>query len=91
MDTLLYKIQVSGRVQGVGFRHSARQNARYLGLKGFVKNLPNGDVYIEVEGTRDSLDEFILWCRKGPGFGFVERLSLDTGKAKSYKGFHIEY
>jgi len=91
MDTILYKIQVSGRVQGVGFRHSARRHARLLGLKGFVKNLANGDVYIEAEGSRNSLDELVNWCRKGPGFGFVESVKLDTDQPKYFKTFNIKY
>jgi acylphosphatase len=91
METRLYKIQVTGRVQGVGFRHSARSNARFLGLKGFVKNLPNGDVYIEAEGNKDKLDEFVSWCRKGPGFGFVERVSFDIGDVRGFEGFRVEF
>ncbi|QER67308.1 acylphosphatase [Paucilactobacillus nenjiangensis] len=44
------KITVTGRVQRVGFRWSVVSLAQRLNIKGFVKNLPNGDVYIEAEG-----------------------------------------
>jgi acylphosphatase len=44
------KIKVFGYVQGVFFRYTTRKVARTLGLKGFVKNLPDGSVYIEAEG-----------------------------------------
>jgi acylphosphatase len=85
----LDEILVSGRVQGVGFRHSARTMARYFGLKGFVKNLNDGRVYIEAEGSREKLDEFLAWCRKGPGVGHVDSVEKKTGKVKGYSGFVI--
>ena len=70
MDNMYYiKSTISGRVQGVGFRHSARSNARYHGITGFVKNKPDGSVYIEAEGSRNQLDEFVEWCKKGPDSG----------------------
>jgi len=43
-------ITVKGRVQGVGFRYSAMEAAEELGIKGFVRNMPDGSVYIEAEG-----------------------------------------
>jgi two-component system LytT family response regulator len=51
-ETTYHKnIRITGRVQGVGFRYSARSLASSLGIKGFVRNLPNGEVYIEAEGN----------------------------------------
>ncbi len=88
---ILYKITVTGRVQGVGFRHSARSNARFNGIKGFVKNEDDGSVYIEAEGTRNQLDEFINWCRKGPGFGHIDDIRIDTGLPKNYNSFQIKF
>lgn len=88
---VLYKIQVSGRVQGVGFRHAARTQARYNGIRGIVKNLENGDVYIEAEGSRNQLDDFVAWVRKGPGFGFVESITVDFGPPVNYENFTIVY
>ena len=65
-NKLLYKIQVTGKVQGVGFRWSAAIEARSLGITGFVKNLPDGNVYIEAEGSIEQLNTFVEWCRQGP-------------------------
>lgn len=90
MEKVLYKITVTGRVQGVGYRHSARTTARYFGLKGFVKNMPDGSVYIEAEGSRNQLDEFVAWCRKGPGFGHVDNVKIETARPVNYERFSIE-
>jgi acylphosphatase len=59
-------VTVRGRVQGVGFRWTARREAHRLGLGGFVTNLPDASVYVEVEGTPDVVDGFISWLRRGP-------------------------
>ncbi len=48
----------SGRVQGVGFRFTAERYALAAGLKGWVKNLPNGYVEILVEGPKEKIEEF---------------------------------
>ena len=90
-EKLLYKIHVTGRVQGVGFRHNAASEARYLGIKGFVKNLADGNVYIEAEGTIDQLQTFINWCHKGPRFGFAESVKVEESTPVYYSGFNIKY
>ena len=89
-EKLLYKIHIRGRVQGVGFRHSAAGEARYRGIKGFVKNLPDGSVYIEAEGPREQLNAFVEWCKKGPGFGFVESVNAQAWPVVNYTGFRVE-
>jgi acylphosphatase len=90
-EELLYKINITGRVQGVGFRWSAAIEARNRGIKGFVKNLSNGSVYIEAEGSREQLDAYVEWCKKGPGFGFVESVNVDDFPSLNYTDFRIEY
>ena len=90
-EKLLYKIHVAGRVQGVGFRRSAVSEARYRGIKGFVKNLSDGSVYIEAEGSVEQLNAFVEWCKKGPGFGFVESVKADKFRPVNYTGFRIEF
>ena len=89
-EKLLYKIHVRGRVQGVGFRWSAVREARNQGIKGFVKNLSDGSVYIEAEGSMKQLNTFVEWCKKGPGFGYVESVDIDTSPPVDYTDFHIE-
>ncbi len=68
---------VSGRVQGVGFRWAAQKAARQLGVNGYVRNLPNGDVEIVAEGDETAVDRMIAWARKGPSWSRVDNLQLD--------------
>ena len=90
-NKLLYKIHVTGRVQGVGFRWSAANEARNLGITGYVKNLPDGSVYLEAEGYREQLNSFVEWCKAGPGFGFVDSVESDIFPPVNYKDFLIEH
>lgn len=89
-EKLLFKIHVRGRVQGVGFRWSALREARNRGIKGLVKNLSDGSVYIEAEGSIGQLNSFVEWCKKGPGFGFVDSVNVDTFPPVDYTDFRIE-
>jgi acylphosphatase len=91
METkLLYKIHVSGRVQGVGFRWSAVREARIYEIKGFVKNLSDGTVYIEAEGYPEQLNLFVDWCRIGPDRGHIESVTVDTFPPVNYTDFRIQ-
>jgi len=90
-EKLLYKIHVKGRVQGVGFRWSAVREARNHGINGFVKNLSDGSVYIEAEGSREQLNDYVEWCREGPGIGYVDSITIDPFPPVNYTDFRIEY
>lgn len=84
-------IHVFGRVQGVGFRFAAKKMAQSLGLKGYVKNLADGSVYIEVEGNSEKLIEFIHWCNRGPSYAYIADLKINDGEVKGYNFFDIKY
>jgi acylphosphatase len=88
---LHYRIFVRGYVQGVGFRWSTARQARSLGINGFVRNMPDGSVYIEAEGSEDNLKEFIDWCKVGPGAGYVERVDAEQYPPINYPDFRIEH
>ncbi len=90
-EKLLYKIHVTGLVQGVGFRWSAAKEARDRGINGFVKNLSDGSVYIEAEGSGEQLNAYVDWCKKGPVFGFVETVDIDSFPPLNYSDFRIEH
>jgi acylphosphatase len=87
----LYKIHITGKVQGVGFRWNAAREARNIGLTGYVKNMPDGSVYIEAEGKPEHLNAFIEWCRKGPGLSIVESVETETCPPVNYQDFRIEF
>ena len=65
-DLARLRMLVHGRVQGVFFRHATAEQARELGLRGWVKNLPGGDVEIVAEGPRRELKILAAWARQGP-------------------------
>jgi acylphosphatase len=83
-------IRVSGKVQGVFFRANTKTQADNFGLKGFVRNEPDGSVYIEAEGDEKSLDKFVQWCNKGPSFANVDACEVDEGELKNFSDFVIQ-
>ena len=82
-------IEVFGRVQGVGFRYYTQKKAQELQLHGFVKNTVNGSVVIEAEGDETALDEFILWCHKGPAWARVQEVKYYIMPPYNYLKFEI--
>ncbi len=87
---LHYNIRVTGRVQGVFFRVSTQQEARNLGLTGFVRNEPDGSVYLEVEGDREKIDRLLQWIKAGgPPRGKVNRVEITEGAGQGFADFLI--
>jgi acylphosphatase len=82
-------ITVSGRVQGVFYRASTEDKAKSLGLTGFVCNMPNGDVYIEAEGTEEQLNALIKWCKSGPPMAKVESVKVEEGMMVHFQKFEV--
>ena len=78
-----YNIIVSGRVQGVWYRAYTMEKANELGLKGWVRNNPDGTVEIEVEGDEEKIKELIKWCWIGSPASKVTDVKY---KEKKYKG-----
>ena len=68
---------VSGRVQGVGFRFSAYDEAEELALAGWVRNLPGGEVEIVAEGSRENLQMLAAWAHLGPPSAHVTEVRED--------------
>ena len=61
-----YHIIISGRVQGISFRHYAKEKARLYGISGWVRNLITGQIEIFAQGSNPQLDMFMEWCGHGP-------------------------
>ena len=72
---------ITGLVQGVSYRASARFEAQRLKLTGWVRNLPNGDVEALAEGGPTHIEQFITWCRRGPEEARVESLKHEASAA----------
>ena len=88
-NRLLYKIHITGRVQGVGFRWNVALAARSRGITGYVKNLYDGSVDIEAEGYKEQLDAYVEWCRQSPGRSIVESVTVDPLPPVNYSDFLI--
>lgn len=82
-------IIVTGRVQGVGFRYSARQKAIEMNLTGFVRNLPDGSVSIEAEGRIEDVERFLQWCHNGPPRAIIRSVDYSFQPALGYENFGI--
>ena len=59
-------LRIAGRVQGVGFRYAATDEARRLGVTGWVRNTHDGAVELLAEGARGPLQRLVAWCHVGP-------------------------
>lgn len=80
---------IHGRVQGVGFRMWAREEAERLSVSGWVRNLPDGNVEGEAEGSASAVDSFLAYCQKGPFGARVDQLTVRdeelTGKLSEFE------
>lgn len=85
-----YNITVKGRVQRVSYRVWAQSKAMKLGLTGLVKNLHNGDVYIEIEGEDDKVHEFIDWCYVGSPLSKVTEVISEEQSVKNLETFELK-
>jgi len=85
-----YSIKVYGNVQGVGFRFYTQKTALELGIRGFVKNMRDGSVYIEAEAEPELMELFINWLKQGPEWARVDRTSIQEIPLPDFKGFVIK-
>lgn len=84
------KITVCGKVQGVNYRHTAKEEAERIGVKGFIKNEANGDVYLELEGSEEQINKMVRWCRIGPPKARVKEIYFNDGEPKGFSSFAIQ-
>jgi acylphosphatase len=83
-------ITITGKVQGVYFRQSAKEKALELELTGQVKNLRDGNVHIIASGTREQLATFTDWCKTGPPRAVVAGVEISELPLKLFNHFTIE-
>lgn len=72
---------ISGYVQGVWFRASAKDEANRLGVVGWVRNRVDGSVEIMAEGTQSQMETFIHWCHRGPEGAKVDHVEVEQETA----------
>ena len=83
---------ISGFVQGVGFRYFVKQKADELALTGWVRNTPEGNVEVVLEGDQKKLEEVIAVCREGPPPASVKNVSVEESEATGeFRSFEIAY
>ena len=91
-DKVRIHVLIEGRVHGVYFRASTRDEARARGLAGWVRNLADGRVEALFEGERPVLENMLAWCRQGPPQAHVDHLEVEW---QLYLGdladFHMVY
>ena len=83
------RVFVSGLVQGVGYRYSTMNQAKYFGLGGWVRNLPDGRVEAVFEGSKKAVEGMIDWCRRGPTSATVSELVLEYEDPEGERTFEI--
>ncbi|MFC6286462.1 acylphosphatase [Nocardioides sp. GCM10027113] len=84
-------VAVHGRVQGVSFRAYAEQQAQLLGVRGWVRNEPDGSVAAHLEGDPAAVDAMVAWCRQGPRLAHVERVEVRETEAAGHGSFDIRF
>jgi acylphosphatase len=84
-------VRVTGRVQGVSYRWYALQEARRLGVAGWIRNEPDGSVAGRAEGDDDAVDGFVDWCRRGPAGAKVRDVAVSPAPVSGADVFEIRY
>lgn len=83
------RLIIKGKVQGVFFRATAKEQADSLGINGQVRNLPDRNVEIIASGTEDQIEQMIAWCRVGPDRAVVEDVIIEELHLENFRGFRI--
>ncbi|HOX18071.1 MAG TPA: acylphosphatase [Spirochaetales bacterium] len=84
--------RVSGRVQGVGFRYSALERARFLGLAGWVRNEDDGSVETRFEGTKRACEAYAAWLHRGPPGARVDEVVIHpSAPTGAWSDFSVEH
>lgn len=82
-------VLIFGFVQGVGFRQAVKRKARFLGLTGWIKNLPDNRVEALFSGPKDKIEEAINFCKKGPFLSEVKHVEVSWEEEQDFDDFLI--
>ena len=85
-------LKIYGRVQDVSFRYHTREKAAELGLHGWVKNETDGTITIVAQGSKENLEQLLVWCTRGPDYERVKKLEPSWQRpTELYQSFEIRY
>jgi len=89
MSFIRASVRINGQVQGVWFRQSTKNMADQFGLTGWVRNNLDGSVAAVFEGPRETVEQAVEWCKRGPEMAHVDELELGwqdaTGEFRSFQ------
>jgi acylphosphatase len=88
--TICVKCLISGKVQGVFFRASTREQALSLGVSGYARNLADGRVEVMACGEKDAVDRLRGWLTRGPAGARVTAIACETQENLSYQSFSVQ-
>ena len=83
------RFMVTGKVQGVFFRASTREQAERFGLSGYARNLPDGRVEVLAVGEEGAIAALERWLWQGPPRSRVEEVTRESAEAEVTRGFHV--
>ena len=86
---LARRYRIRGRVQGVGYRFFAERTAQRLGVRGWVRNLPDGDVEVHAQAAADVLQQFRSELERGPRFAEVREVTEQVLEPVSFSSFDV--
>lgn len=85
------RVLIAGRVQGVSFRWYTVEQANRLGVRGWVRNLPDGRVEALVEGEPEAVERMVEWLRTGPRMAQVDDVAPEEVTATGVDSFRIAH
>ncbi|HNS03499.1 MAG TPA: acylphosphatase [Anaerolineae bacterium] len=92
MSAIRVHVHIRGHVQGVFYRASTQRQANALGLRGWVRNLPDGGVEAVFEGEQAAVERMLAWCRQGPPNAYVTAVETRSEPFQGqFTGFAVRY
>jgi acylphosphatase len=88
-DLTSLRMVIEGFVQAVGYRHFAIEEARKLGVNGWIRNRSNGTVEALVSGTTQAVEAFVGACMRGPPGSTIKNIDLHKAEPPTERGFHL--
>lgn len=89
MAAIRRRVRAHGRVQGVFFRHSTREEAHRLEITGWARNCDDGSVEAVFEGEPDDVEAMVWFVRSGPGSADIDRVDVDEEEPEGLRRFEV--